>query len=332
MLSILLALAAFQETETWEYRATLKTFVNTKTLEERSPADLFDLGEKRFRNGEYGPAIQVFAAMADGLPEEFVGVREKAAFAVGRCYFAAGDYLSAHKAFESFLSRAPDSDLAGGLSGGRWFLFLSALQLARVGVRERVLGVAVYKSSKTGEELLKQALARYPREPFSDDFYLALGDFYLEKGRNDDAQKEYEFILTTGQYDRSNSAPPAQLRLASIFVKRFDSVNYDVKTLADAKREYEKFISSWTPAKGDGRRLAELELTDDDLGKMLDEAAAGVLAINEKLAEKEWTMAGYYLWKGKPNAARVYLRAIVTNYPKTDWAKKAKEKLESLDK
>ncbi len=333
---LLLAVFLVQDADSWEYRHAVQAFVNRKTMEQKSPQELLALGDQRFRDADFSGAWRIYTAMAETLPsdaaapEALKALKEQALFSVARCGFGAGDFAGAYRGFEAFLARLPDSDLSSGVYGAKWFLFQSALELAKVGTKEHVLGVALYKSSKSGVDLLHQALLRFPREPFTDDFYLALGDFFLMKGQLDDAEKEYLFILTPGQYEKTGSGPRAQLRLAQIYIRRFDAVEYDVKTLSDAKREYEKFLSSWGGAKGNPEQLGALELTEDQLDKMIAEANAGIAGINEKLAEKEWNMAGWYLWKGKPKAAKIYLNSIKSNYPRTSWATKATEKLEQM--
>lgn len=331
MLALVLLSFCLQQEPEWAYTQGLKAFVS-RHKEQKSPDELYTLGESHFNKKEHEAAALIFQAIADQLPSEFAPLREKASFSLARTLYEAGDFAASYRAFENFLGRVPDSDLAGGVYGARYFLFMSAYLLAVKGAPEKVLGVSVGTSSKSGLELLRAALTRFPREPFTDNFYLALGQFLLDKGRLDEAEVEFKTILTPGQYEKTDSAPRAQLLLATIFLKRFDGLDYDVKTLADAKREYEKFLSSYTRAKGDARALGDLGLDDDVLQKMLDEAANGIAWINEKLAEREWNLSEWYLWKGKPNAARIYLNSIRNNFPRTTWAKKAADKLVELEK
>jgi outer membrane protein assembly factor BamD (BamD/ComL family) len=331
MITLLLLSLCLQQEPEWEYKQGLKSFVS-RNRDQKTPEELYALGESHFNKHEHEAAARIFQAIAEQLPSEFSALREKALFSVARTLHEAGDYAAAHRTFETFLARVPDSDLAGGVYGARYYLFMSAYLLAVKGAPEKVLGVSVGSSSKSGLDLLRAALNRFTREPFTDNFYLALGQFLLDKGRLDEAETEFKLILTPGQYDKTDSAPRAQLLLASIYLKRFDGLDYDVRTLADAKREYEKFLSSYRRVKGDARQLAELALDDELLQKMLDEASGGIAWINEKLAEREWNLSEWYLWKGKPNAARIYLKSIQGNFPDTQWAKKAADKLVELEK
>lgn len=330
----LLLLASLLLQDTWEYSHSQNGFVNSRTRDLKTPDELFALGESMFGAGDPEGASAIFRTIADTLPGDDDArerLRQKSHFAVGRCSFARGDYARAHAEFDGFLVRFPDSALAGGVYGARYYLFLSALTLARVGTQESLLGLPLYTTAKPGIALLRQDLLRYPVEPFTDDFYLALGDLLVEQGDVEEALLEYRQILQPGRYERTNSAPRAQLRVAKIEISRFDGVWYDVKMLAAARREYDKFLSSWSAAKDDPRILRELDLTAEELQGMLDEAAAGIAAVEEKLAEKEWTMAGFYLDRGRPRSAVVYARYILANYPRTSWAEKARQLVESVD-
>jgi outer membrane protein assembly factor BamD (BamD/ComL family) len=316
--------------EAWEYRQTLDRFV--KGGDQKSPAEFYALGEKLYAEGDPAAAAPVFRLIADALPStraEHAPLREKALFSAARALYAAADFAGAYYTFESFLARHPDSEEhSRGLHGARWYLFASALALAKAGQKERVLGVAVYTSPQAGVDLLHKTMQRYPKESFTDDFIFLLGEFFYEKGRFAEADNEYKTILASPSYAATNSAPRAQLRVAELAMRRFDGVAYDVKMLADAKREYEKFISSYSQA--DAATLAPLDLTPATLQTMLAQAARGIAEIDEKLAEKEWTLAQWYLRRGKPNAARVYLNSIRINYGRTRWGSEAEKLLKEL--
>lgn len=328
-----LAIALLLLQDAWEYRAPVRAFVNPATLEQKAPDDLFALGERLFSEGEPGRARVIFQSMAQSLPAdvpELQPLRERSLFAAARSAYASGDFAGSYAGFETFLARYPDGDLAAGLQGARYYLCQSAFNLAQVGEQASVLGLPLYRTSKAGIELLRKSLSRFPRESFSDDFIFALGEFLFQQGRFDEARTEFETILLAGNYEKTNSAPKAQLRLARLSLAKFDGVDYDVKMLADAKREYEKFLSSWARAAGDPRTLAALELTEAGLEAMVLEARKGIAEIDEKLAEKQWTLAQYYVGRGRPASARAYLRTILSDFPSTSWAPKARELLEEI--
>ena len=52
--------------------------------------------------------------------------------------------------------------------------------------------------------------------------------------------------------------------------------------------------------------------------------------VEERMAEKDYSIGLYYLGRGYPDAARRYWESLQKQYPGTRWARKAEESLPSL--
>ena len=149
---------------------------------------------------------------------------------------AAGEYVTAYRDFEAYQARYPEGPLS---TRAKQAMMDCAVGLATVGQTETLLGLPILSTSKPGIELLKTTLQRFPRETFSDDYYLKLAQFHYERAELDEAELELRFILSEPAYKHSPSAPPALLLLGRIGLDRYEGVPYDHKSLADAKRAFE---------------------------------------------------------------------------------------------
>jgi tetratricopeptide (TPR) repeat protein len=308
---------------TWQYRPA-HGYVNVRTMERLSPEELLARGTARAGAKSTVEAAAIYRVLADTAQDP--AIRSEALYRRGETLFKAGAYAEAYRDFENCQARHPDSDYAGR---SRQRMMDCALGLAEVGQKESVLGIPLIRTSKAGVTLLKSTLQRFPREEFSDDYYFKLAEFHHARGEWDETELELRFILTDPTYKRSNSAGRALLLLAQIGLERYDGVSYDHKSLADAKRAYEQFEGDYKQFADDPEKAAELGISD--LPAMVARAHAGIAFVNERLAEREFTLAEYYLDRDGPRAAKTYLQTIVRNYPKTTWAARAGKRLKELE-
>lgn len=300
----------------WEYRQGIG-FVNTDTMEKKTPEEFLQYAVRLREAGRFDEALRALSLILQNVPDP--ALREAAHFERAETYFKAGSPYEAYNDFEQFIPRFPQSD-RGTLAKRREME--AALAMAREGHKERVLGIPLISTSRTGVDLLREALRRYPREEFSAEFYQQLGMFFYERADYDSA--EVEFLTVIEQYPDSPMVVPALYMLGRCRENRFDGLSYDVKSIRDAKRHYERFVE-------EADRMRRLPGPARDwVDAYYETVKQRIASINERLAEKEWITGEYYDWKGRPRSAAVYYRAIVRHYPATAVAAKARRKLESM--
>jgi outer membrane protein assembly factor BamD (BamD/ComL family) len=204
------------------------------------------------------------------------------------------------------------------------------LAWAREGEQQSILGIPVYRSSRTAVRTLKDTLVRFSREECTDDYYLRLAVYFIEQGEMALAEDELSFILEN--YPMSDSAPRALLLRARLRLNQFDAIDYDLKPLIDAKRDYEKFAGDYLRHADDPGRLRQLGLNPDRLRSMEAQVREGIRFVNAKQAEKELSLAKFYIFRDKPRSAKVYLDSILKNFADTPSAAEAKRLLDDLGK
>lgn len=310
MMTLILALLA---SDVWEYRPGIG-FVNRETMERKTPQQFYEYGVALAKARKTDEALAVFDLLLRHVTDREIA--ENARFKKGETLWSGSRFGPAYTEFDDFLRLFPESPNA---QKAKMLQMDSAFLIAQEG-GEGFLGL--FKSSKPGLDLLRAALLRFPREPFSSLYYYKMAKLLVEERNFEGAENELKFILS--EYRETIEAPRAILLLGDIGLLKFDSVDYDTRGLADARRNFERF-------------LAEA----DELSKISREAAAFVkenLAyareklgyLNETEAEKEYQTAEYYRKRGHDRSAKVYYNSILRHYPKTAWAVKARERLKEL--
>jgi outer membrane protein assembly factor BamD (BamD/ComL family) len=313
MLLLLLALQA----DGWEYRGDAG-FVHVETNQRKTPQEFYDLGVSLAKARQTDDALVVFALLIKHVPDR--PLLERARFKRGETLWSGSRFLQAYQELDDFLRLYPESELA---QRAKELVMDSALLLAQEGVTSSFLGfLPILKSSKEGVEMLRSALLRFPREPFSSTYYYRLAEFLVEDEKYEEAENELKFILA--EHKDTLEAPRAILLLGDIGLLKFDDIDYDTRSLQDARRNFERFVEEAPQLSLISREAAAF------VKAKLPYAKEKIGYLNETEAEKEWNTAEYYFGKKKYRSAKVYYDSILKNYPLTTWAAKAKERLKEI--
>jgi outer membrane protein assembly factor BamD (BamD/ComL family) len=308
----------------WEYLPG-QGFVNAQTGDIKTPEAFLAYGEKLHADKKYDEAAEAMAILTDAPID--AAIRESGLLIRARALSAVGRHSEAHLEYDRFVRIFPDS-ARGPVA--REELMRTDLAWAREGEMQSVLGIPVYKSSRAAIRALKDTLIRFSREECTDDYYLRLAALYLEQGEKNLAEDELTFILEN--YPMSDSAPRALLLRARLRLNRFDAIDYDLKPLIDAKRDYEKFAGDYLRHAEDPARLRQLGLDPERLKAMENQVREGLKFVNARQAEKELALAKFYLFRDRPKSAKVYLDSILRNFADTPSVAEAKRLLENIGK
>lgn len=237
----------------------------------------------------------LFCAGLQAIPGDEDGLWERA-----RLRVAEAAYFEAYHDFREFVLRFPQSPRAPEAKRQE---MSSALELARTGHKQSTLGLRIFSTTRTGVDLLRDSLRRYPREDFAADFTQKLGMFFYRRGDWDLAANEFQTVLE--QYAEAPEAVLALYMLALTAEQRIDGVEKDMKPVREARRLHERFLE-------EADRLRRLP---DPAPRWIDEllpTVRGRLArVYGMILEKHLRTAAYYDWKGFPRASAIYYRTIL---------------------
>lgn len=319
---LLLSMLCQQE---FEYRKG-EGVLDLSTGQVRSPEDFLKYALSEREAGRPGTAVTALTFLTTRAPDP--AIRETAQLERAVTYYKSGAYYESYHDFEGFILKFPQSER---ITTAKRMEMASALELAKVG-KSTWLGLAT--TSTTGIDYLHDALRRYPHEDFSPDFQQKLGMFFYERGEYDRAAEEFTRVLD--QYGDSSEVVLGLYMLGRTAEVRFDAIDYDVKPLKDARRNYERFLE-------ESDRMRRIS----DQAKLWVDAL--VLAVRERLASvyermlvKQLATAEYYDWKGLPWSAEPFylsilrdeasFRKILPAFPETKSSRKARARLLELSK
>ncbi|MFH1688940.1 MAG: outer membrane protein assembly factor BamD [Candidatus Eisenbacteria bacterium] len=152
-------------------------------------------------------------------------------------------------------------------------------------------------------EAFKRITLNSPLHEMADDALVGIADAHRAISDYASAEEEYRRLLS--DYPHSPLVPEAEYKLGVTFLDQALPAALDQTMTGQAISQFEYFLAAY-PESG-----------------LADEARAKILELRTRLAAKSYDSATLYFDLGRPKAARVYLEAVVTEYPDTAWARVA---------
>ena len=152
-------------------------------------------------------------------------------------------------------------------------------------------------------EAFRRVTQNSPLHEVADDALLGLADAHRDVSDYASAESEYRQLLS--DYPRSPLVPEAEYKLGLAFSEQALPAALDQSMTYQAISQLEYFLAAYPESEFAG--AAEEEIAE----------------LTSRLAAKSYDAAMLYLALENPRAARVYLRAVVDEYPETVWAKLA---------
>ncbi len=245
-------------------------------------------------NKEYISAIGMFQGIIEGNPESELA--EESQINIGRAYYMVGDYKNAFRAYERLIERDP---------GTR--------KLKEVLEKEFQVGVAQMKVDERGAiKVFEKIVERNPLGFIAADAQVKIADSYYQLRQFEEAQDSYLRVMEN--YPNSEWVPYAQFRIPYCKMSniRIQERNYEL--LAQSRRGFEEYIAN------------------NPQGTLVPTTKKIIAEIDIAMAERDYEVGEFYLRRKRPDAGAIYFESVIKEYPNTEWAAKAKEKLEMLRK
>lgn len=245
-------------------------------------------------NKEYISAIGMFQGIIEGNPESELA--EESQINIGRAYYMVGDYKNAFRAYERLIERDP---------GTR--------KLKEVLEKEFQVGVAQMKVDEKGAiKVFEKIIERNPLGFIAADAQVKIADSYYELRQFEEAEDSYLRVMEN--YPNSEWVPYAQFRIPYCKMSniRIQERNYEL--LAQSRRGFEEYIAN------------------NPQGTLVPTTKKIIAEIDIAMAERDYEVGEFYLRRKRPDAGAIYFESVIKEYPNTEWAAKAKGKLEMLRK
>ncbi len=243
---------------------------------------------------EYISAIGIFKGVIKDNPG--TELAEESQLNIAKSYFLAGDFKNSFRAYEQMIEKDP-----------------TTRRLQEILDKEFLVGVSQMERNENGAiRVFERIIERNPLGFIAADSQVKIAECYYQLRQFD--QAEDSFMTVMENYPNSEWVPYAQFRIPYCKLSniRVQERNYDLLTKS--------------------RDGFEVYLANNPQGALVGATNEIISEIDIKLAEREYETGMFYLRKKRPDAGIIYFESVIQNYPKTEWAALAEEKIKMLKK
>ena len=257
--------------------------------------------DQRFRyavtllvNREYISAIGIFKDIIKNNPGSELA--DESQLNIGKAYYLLGDYKNAFKAYEHMIEQD---------SGTR--------RLHEILEKEFQVGVAQMERDENGAiKVFESIIGRNPLGFIAADSQVKIADCYYQLRQFEEAEASYLSVMEN--YPNSEWVPYAQFRIPYCKLSniRIQERNYDL--LSGSREGF------------------EIYLANNPQGALADTTKEIIGEIDIAMAERDYKVGEFYLRSKRPDAGLIYFESVIKDYPNTEWAARAEEKITMLKK
>jgi len=267
-----------------------------------SPKQQYDYAKELMSQEKYREAAEEFRRFVSLFA--YSRHAADAQFMVGEALLKAGELNEAFNAYESLLSKFPETDKVNRALR-REYEIGDALCSGRSRKKvERILGLG----GDRGVKVLNRVIEHNPFDPLAERALMRLGQYYMDSRQYDRAHTTYARVLE--EHPKGAHFAQARYLKAVASYKQIEGPHYDARPMTDALKQLKDIQATQGSA-------------EKDVPELIDR-------IQRTRAKADYDTARFYLRNGKAKAARVYLQSIVQRYPRTRYAQMAAQVLQAL--
>jgi outer membrane assembly lipoprotein YfiO len=234
--------------------------------------------------------------------------RDRGLFLLAESYYQYGDRMKAFYQLDELLDLHPDSKLFYPALEKQYEIADRFLR----GYKRRLFGMPIMSAEDEAIDMLFRIQERVPGSPMAERALLRTADYYYHRGQYDLAADAYGFYART--FPRSPVIPRVKLRQAFAALAQFRGRYYNATPLIDARAQLEAVQAAYPD-------LAE------------QEGIAPILRrIDASMADKLYWTGNFYRRTNEPRGAAYMFRYLISRYPDSPEAEKARARLDTLPK
>ncbi len=265
---------------------------------------LWERGRNLESDGNCGGALKAYRELVEDYPQS--PLAPEAQFRIGICREAEDDLYAAFQAYQTLLDEFPGQGNLGEILRRQYEIGEAYLQ----GRKRWFLFLPIRSGLGRAGEIFRAVLDNATFSQVSPRAQFGLARSHQLRGDYQEAIFEYEQVFQN--YPGSEVIAPALFQTGVCYYQEALRSDYDQRQADEALRYLQRFVRTF-PDDPDRPRADEI-----------------IAELWDRKARKSYEIARYYEKQDSPAGARIYYREVAEKYPESEYAERARKKLEEL--
>ena len=289
----------------WIWTPKTGKWVNPKNAPKSTPKDQFEYAKSFYDEKKYEDAKREFQKLFKAYPKSFEASESQ--YYLGLIDEEQGDIYGAYLAYQKVIDKYPFSERIQEIIEREYKIGERFMN----GERRKAFGMAL-PVENPAIEIFNKVIDNSSYGPNAPRAQYKLGLVLKGLMRYYEAEEAFDKVISN--YPTSEWAEAAKFQLASCRAAISRGPQYDQGAAKEAKDKFEEFVR---------------DHPDAVLSK---EAEKNISILREKEAESGYDIARFYEKQKDYEAAKIYYGDVINNYPDSQWAAKAAERLGIVEK
>ncbi len=289
----------------WIWTPKTGKWINPKTAVKPTPQEQFDLAKSFYDIKKYEEAKREFKKLLKHYPKSFEAAESQ--YYLGLIEDAQGNLYEAYQAYQKVIDKYPFSERIPQIIEREYKIgeaFMSGQKRKAMGVPLPVENPSIEIFNKVIEN------STYGLWAAAAQYKLGL----VLKGLLRYYEAEEAFNKVVSNYPDSEWTAAAKFQIASCRAAVSRGPDYDQGSAKEAKEKFEAFVKEHPDAV------------------LSSEAEKNIEQLKEKEAASNYNIARFYEKQKAFEAAKIYYNDVINNYPNSQWAVRALERLQIMEK
>lgn len=306
ILTLLLLIGAEPVNAYWVWTSESGKWENPKYVAKDTPEEQLEYAIGFYKEANYKACLREFKKLIKYYP--LSKEASTAQYYIGRVMEDLDKPYDAFKAYQKVIDLYPYTEFVDEVIEREFKIgemFFSGKKL-------KILGLLKISAKDKAIEIFKIVADNAPYGKYADVAIFNEALSYKDISDYDNAIITFKKLID--DYPNSDFIDRARYQLAECSKLLSLNSDYDQTPTIIARKEFEKFIDKYPESK------------------MSDNAVEIIAKLKNREAKNAYNIGEFYEERLIPESAVIYYRDIVENYPDTEWAKKAQERLNEIEK
>ena len=290
----------------WIWTPETGKFINPKHAAKETPQEQFDWAMSFFESEDYKKAIAEFEKLIKHYP--LSKLASEAQFYLALSYENTGEYYRAFENYQLVIDKYPYTERVDEIIEREY----SIANLFFTGQKAKMLGMAILSAKPKAIEIFTKVVENAPYGKYADIAQYKLGQCHMEMKDYINAALAFKEIIEN--YPKSPLTDDAKYQIAICAADSATGPEYNEEDTDKAIKEFKDFVKRYP---------------DSNMEK---EARNFINNLENQKAQNNFSIALFYEKQHNLTSAVIYYKEILDQYPETEWAAKALERLQVIRK